>query len=198
VHDAAGLRDRKRADARRAIARAALRLASQQGPDAVTVADIAAAADVSPRTVFNHFATKDDAILGHDAARTRELRDAVEAQPADLSPVDAIRAVMLEALGQADDLGATWRTRAELVHRYPRLVPAQLAAFAEFESGMATAIANRLGVDAATDPFPSIAAAVCLTAMRTAVDRAVASGDRDLLGAVEAAFDLVRDGLGRP
>ena len=55
-----GLRERKKRAAREAIAGAARRLVAERGYDAVTVADVAAAADVSEKTVFNHFPTKED------------------------------------------------------------------------------------------------------------------------------------------
>jgi AcrR family transcriptional regulator len=161
----------------------------------MTVADIAAAADVSPRSVFNHFATKDDAILGHDPERARELRAAIEAIPPDVLPVEAVRSVLLDVVAAADDLGTTWRQRAELVERHPSLLPAQMAAMAEFEAEVAQAIATRTGLDVDADAYPRLAAAICLTAVRTAIRHAVASEHDNLAAAVEGAFDLVRSGL---
>lgn len=54
-----GLRERKKAETRQALAEAALALAVERGPAAVTVDDIADAAGVSARTVFNYFPTKE-------------------------------------------------------------------------------------------------------------------------------------------
>lgn len=58
------LRERKRTETWTALHDAATRLTLEKGPEAVTVEQVAASANVSPRTFFNYFSTKEDAILG--------------------------------------------------------------------------------------------------------------------------------------
>ncbi|MER7755300.1 TetR/AcrR family transcriptional regulator [Kitasatospora sp. NPDC097643] len=58
-----GLRERKKQQTRRAISEAAIALFLERGFDSVSVAEVAAAADVSTMTVFNHFPTKEDLVL---------------------------------------------------------------------------------------------------------------------------------------
>ena len=78
-----GLRERKKRATRDAIAAAARRLFAERGFDAVTVAEIAAAADVSEKTVFNHFATKEDLVFAGGEDRLAQLLAAIpSARPA--------------------------------------------------------------------------------------------------------------------
>jgi AcrR family transcriptional regulator len=89
-----GLRERKKAKTRAALQEHALRLFREQGYEATTVDEIADAAEVSPSTFFRYFPTKEDVVL-YDALDPL-LLEAFEAQPADLSPVGALRATMRE------------------------------------------------------------------------------------------------------
>jgi AcrR family transcriptional regulator len=89
---AEGLRERKKRQTREAIAATAMRLFAARGFDAVTVADVARAADVSEKTVFNHFPTKEDLVLSRSSEGRAALVDAVRSRPPGTSVVDPFRA----------------------------------------------------------------------------------------------------------
>jgi AcrR family transcriptional regulator len=90
------LRERKKARTRAAIRQHALRLFREQGYQATTVEQIAAAAEVSPSTFFRYFPTKEDVVL-RDDFDTR-MFEAFESQPASLTPIAALRAALREAI----------------------------------------------------------------------------------------------------
>ena len=90
-----GLRERKKARTRAAIRAHALRLFRENGYHRTTVEKIAEAAEVSPSTFFRYFPTKEDVIL-QDDMDTRMI-EALERQPADLSPLSAVRAAVRDA-----------------------------------------------------------------------------------------------------
>jgi AcrR family transcriptional regulator len=93
-----GLRARKKRAARQAIAAAAHRLFAERGFDAVTVAEIAAAADVSEKTVFNHFAAKEDLVFAGRDERLAQLVADIEQRPPDTPVLDVFRAATHAAL----------------------------------------------------------------------------------------------------
>lgn len=70
-----GLRDRKKARRREEIVTAARDLFARQGIDATTMADIAAAAEVSPPTVFNYFGSKDGILIAMITEGTQDARE---------------------------------------------------------------------------------------------------------------------------
>jgi AcrR family transcriptional regulator len=97
----ASLRSRKKRRTRDEIADAALHLFAKRGFDAVTVADVARAADVSEQTIYNYFKTKESLVFDEDEAIEARLVAMVRDRPKTSSLIDAVRA---EALAFLDDL----------------------------------------------------------------------------------------------
>ena len=91
-----GLRERKKAHTRRAIAEAAQKLFAERGFENVTVAEVAREADVSEGTVFNYFPTKEELFYSGMEAFEAALVDAVRDRPAGESVLEAFRRFVLE------------------------------------------------------------------------------------------------------
>jgi len=130
----ASLRERKKLATRRSLRRVALDLVAEHGFANVTVEDIAAAADVSPRTFFNYFPSKEAAVLGADPDRAAALRERVVHEAPGGPVLDALRAVMAdEAQAVADELAelggdpADWLRRMREARADPHLRAAQAA-----------------------------------------------------------------------
>ena len=88
------LRERKKLATWRAIQSAALRLFDEQGYEATTVEQIAAAANVSRATFFNYFAGKDAALLDQDPQERREWQALIAERPADEPLWDSLSAIL--------------------------------------------------------------------------------------------------------
>src|SRR5215210_3979483 len=89
-----GLRERKKARTREALHDAAMDLFSLRGFDGTTVEEIAAACEVSPRTFFRYFPTKEDVLFGESGERSAALVETLAAEPPHLTPLAAIHAAM--------------------------------------------------------------------------------------------------------
>jgi AcrR family transcriptional regulator len=139
-----GLRERKKAKTRAAIQRHALRLFHEQGYSATTVDQIAAAAEISQSTFFRYFPTKEATVL-YDAFDPILVAAAL-AQPAELSPLAALRATVDTIREQIT--GEAWeaeRRRQLLVFREPELRSAIMDQFAEGLDLLADLAARRTG-----------------------------------------------------
>src|SRR3954447_1113371 len=102
---ATGLRERKKQQTRELIAETARRLFSERGFEAVTIAEIARAADVSAQTVFNYFPTKEDLVYWRLGDFEHELLAAVRERADGESALAAFKRFVLSQrglLGQAD------------------------------------------------------------------------------------------------
>ena len=191
-----GLRERKKAETRRAMSSAALRLAREHGPDGVTIEAIAEAAGVSPRTFFNYFASKDDAIVGIAPAEASELVRDLADQPAEATPLQALRGMCMAAVPRLEESADELWARHQLTQDHLHLAARRAAAFAEVERRLAAEIARRTGRDLDRDPFPMLVVTAASGALKAAVavwqERGRAEPLADVLdealGHVEAGF----------
>ena len=165
---ALGLRERKKLATRTALSEAALRLAVDRGLENVLVEDIAAAANVSPRTFNNYFSSKEQAIVSLVFARVAQLREAVAEQPAD-EPLWTAIANAAGAHVPLEGDAAEWKRWARLIRDTPALEAEQLKAYAAIERSLAVAIAERTGTDVHRDLFPTLAACAAVGAIRGAL-----------------------------
>ena len=194
-----GRRDRKKTETREALRSAALRLAIERGYDRLTVEAITEAADVSLRTFFNYFSSKDDALLGPDVDRAGELAAAVAARPAGEAPVAALRAVFLDLAGSFAERQPMWQARVDLVRANPQLWPRMVAGFTTFERSVTEAVAARTACDPDVDLYPSVVAAAVVGALRVAVAQwRAAAESASLPDLLAAAFDILAAGLTAP
>ena len=114
-----GLRERKKQKTRWAIQEHALRLFAEQGYDATTVEQIAAAAEISPSTFFRYFKTKEDVVV--DDEYDALIEELIMNDPVELAPVAMLRKAIREAFG---GIGGAERTKVYERTRLIMSVPA--------------------------------------------------------------------------
>lgn len=162
-----GLRERKKLETTRAIIHAARALVEAHGVEGVTVEEIAEAAGISPRTFFNYFSCKEEAVVSPDPVTLASLGDELLARPTSETPVEALRAVLI---GRGDQATLQrWQMRHELIVQHPRLLPRQLASTAQIEAVLCAALAERTGIDQTHDPRVRAVVAAMLATIRSTV-----------------------------
>jgi AcrR family transcriptional regulator len=200
-----GLRERKKRQTREVIAEAAMALFQARGFDAVTVAEIARAADVSEKTVFNYFPAKEDLVVHRGAERMAELVGAIRSCPPGAPLLAPFRQMTTEFLDAVE------HEPVEAVVAVPRLVMGSTALrerlFIGWEREAATLtplIAERAGLA----PDDLVAAVIARTlswthriVFRAAFTRLLAGEDQRAVAAdlrIDAAraYDQLERGFG--
>lgn len=185
-----GLRERKKRATRRALHDAALRLALERGLDHLTVEEISAAADVSVRTFFNYFPSKEQAILGDDLFPADEEKAKTVMLGAD-TVLDGLHAIIMSLAAETATRREQVLMRWQLMERYPALLPRMFARLEDFDKALAVAVAARTG-GSPDDAYPQLMAAVTTAAMRIAVRRWTAGhGDHPLEHHMNEVFGLL-------
>lgn len=199
----ASLRERKKLATRRLLRSAALDLVAERGLSNVTVEDIAEAADVSPRTFFNYFPSKEAALFGGDQDRAAGLRDRVATYQPGKPAIDALRAVMTEDAEEiADELRslggdpADWLHRMNVARADPHVRAAHAGQMAMIERALAEGLAARLSADLETDPYPGVLAAATVGTVRACMAFWAGAGGAVRLGQlIDQALASLGDGL---
>ena len=192
-----GLRERKKARTRAAIRQHALRLFRDQGYQATTVEQIAAAAEVSPSTFFRYFPTKEDVVL-RDDLDTRML-EAFSRQPPGLAPIPAIRAAAKEALNSfTDEEMAQIRETTQLTLGVPEIRARAMDEFARTMDVIAEAVAKRVDRDPADMAVRALAGAVVGVIMSVTMpwkDWSYQAHAGDMFNRIDGALALLEAGL---
>lgn len=163
-----GLRARKKQQTRLELARAAVRLFEERGYDAVTVDDIAAAANVSRRTFFRYFESKDEVFIIDPEGKIAAMRIALREGPPEESTLDALRRgslALMEAYWDSELSLAILR----LIEREPKAMAAAMAYQVRMADSLAHELAIDMGTDERLDPRPRILAHTGISLMRAAV-----------------------------
>jgi AcrR family transcriptional regulator len=201
---ATGLRERKKQATREQIARVAMKLFLKRGFDAVTVAEVAEAADVSEKTVFNYFPAKEDLVFPHGEERFADLLERIRERPPGTSLVEPFRATTHEFLdrvanGDVSELTA----RPRLVMQSPALRE-RLFVWWEREAALLAPVIAQAAGDKEGRIVPAVVARTLAwthrTAFRAALTRLLDGEDqkrvaRDLRRQADEAYDLLEAGL---
>jgi AcrR family transcriptional regulator len=191
-----GLRERHRKRTAADLEEAALALFCEKGFDAVTIDDIAGAADVSRRTFFRYFGSKEDVILSDHPKRLDELQAALDRRPADEPALTALRHAILSLAGSFEEQREHMLRRFRLVTTTPALEARSLCLQRNWETSVTAMLAERMGVDPGKDLRPGVVAATTMAAMRIATVNWLANGGKgDLPAIVAASLDLLDGGL---
>jgi AcrR family transcriptional regulator len=199
-----GLRERKKRAAREAIATTARRLFAERGFDAVTVAEVAAAAHVSEKTVFNYFPTKEDLAFAGREEGIAQFVTAIAERAGTDSVLDVFRAMthtVLDVLvaGGDEDLLAVAR-----IIRGSRALQERLTVGWESGAAAITAVVAETSGAGDDDLMPAIVARTLWfthrSIFRAALTGLLAGEDREQLAArlrvaADRAYDQLAGGL---
>lgn len=193
-----GWRERKKLQTRDNIARVALELFAERGYDETTLAEIAEAAEVSPRTIFSYFESKEEILFCDAPAQLELVKEKLAQRPEGSTTIDALRD-LLGSMPPPDEL-AMLRKRA--IRDSPALLLKLRARVAELEPALAESFAKDLGSDP-DDIRAVLIAASATAAFKTLQDRLESEtvgetiSHEDTMAIVDEVLEFLRGGLDR-
>ena len=190
-----GLRERKKQQTRDTIARAALKLFAERGYDETTLAEIADAADVSPRTIFAYFECKEDILFCEEPKFMEMLRQRLTDRPPGTTTADALREFVVSLPPPSEEM----KLRKQVVMANPSLHTRMRARQVELAPLLTESIAKDLG-SGPDDIRARLATASVLAAFESVRDRLEGeSGEpvsrEQVMGILDEVLDFLRGGL---
>jgi AcrR family transcriptional regulator len=147
IEAAPGLRERKRLATKRAIEFAAIRLVAEHGLESLTVDEIVNSADVSARTFFNYFSSKEAALVGAPPKFPDDESLRVFIGSKSQSIFGGLSELLVKAtVAAAEDRDLT-QLRRSVLKMYPELFAMRLATMRQFEEELGTIVTQRLRLD---------------------------------------------------
>lgn len=191
-----GLRERRKKLTAAELEAAAFRLFGERGFDLVTVDDIAAEADVSRRTFFRYFASKEDVLLADHLVQLARLREAMAVRPRDEPVLTALRNAVMSLTSDFEERKEAIILRGRIMRDTPSIQARSLVHQKAWEDAIQEMVAERLGVDPVADLRPGVVAATALAAMRVAFTNWLSAGAKgDVIALTAEALDLLDGGL---
>ena len=192
----AGLRERKKERTRQDLMRSALRQFADRGFEQVTVEELAADCEVSPRTFFRYFSSKEDVLFAQSDRSLVRLLDTLADQPPDVPAFEALRRAIRTL---AEDYLVD-KEAVVLRHQIMTTTPALRTRAAERQHGWEAAVIDQLRaggqIEGMSDLDVRLTVAAATTAMRVAVTVWVNdTTDLDLDQIIDTTFDRLRRGL---
>ncbi|MEV6395650.1 TetR family transcriptional regulator [Streptomyces sp. NPDC051907] len=202
-----GLRERKKRLTYSAISDAAIGLFLERGFDRVSVAEVAAAADVSKPTLFRYFPAKEDLVLHRFADHEDEAARVVAGRPAGVSPLDALHRRLLDGLERRDPItGLNDDVNVLAFQRMLYGTPSLVAGMHGYQRRSEEALARALGGTLGDGVGARLAAGQIVAVQRILAEenvRRIAAGESadqvlpEAVDAAELAFAQLRRGLGQ-
>jgi TetR/AcrR family transcriptional regulator, regulator of mycofactocin system len=193
-----GLRERKKARTRRALEDAALDLFRRNGFEHTTVEQIADACEVSPRTFFRYFATKEEALFGDSGEKLETFVAALETSPADEPPLRSLRAAAQTVVAMQEGHRDRLKARKQIIADTPSLRARGAERQDEWNDAAVQILTRRGGEHAGATHALEIRLVVTAStaAIHAAVQTWLDEASTDLGKLVDAAFDRLAAGFG--
>jgi AcrR family transcriptional regulator len=191
-----GLRERKKAKTRHALEDAAIALFQRQGFERTTVEQIADACEVSPRTFFRYFASKEEVLFGDSADKLQQIVAVLEHRPAGEAPLESMRAATLSLVDVYEGERDRRKVIAEIVAATPMLRAHGSERQDEWNDLAVDILMRSRGGAGAPGAFEvRLAVAAATGAVKAAIQTWLEDASTDLRDLIERAFDQLAAGL---
>jgi AcrR family transcriptional regulator len=188
--DEPGRRERKKRETRLALVEAAIDLFADQGVEGTTIEQISDRADVSERTFYRYFATKEEVLFADSIERRERFAAALASRPEEEPLLDGVRVAARELLAVVVARPDHGLRRQRLIHASDALHARHLRTTEEWAGLVAEHAARRLHLRA-DEALPRLLGWTMIAAVRTALGRWVEDPSLDIGAEVDRCFDLL-------